>query len=159
MNGSFDDDLEEGWAVGVVRYEDRIRWFRMLRDNWILDWEKWRNHFISEGYAVPELDVSSRFGIAIANEDTAEEFIVGASRFEVTTDHLRAELLRRFSAAESWWDVGDLFPIVFVDFDHRRFGAFYFQGAKMEKYVPVGWIGEFVDFASSYGGSIFSIIR
>ncbi|MFD2426822.1 hypothetical protein ACFSUI_25530 [Ralstonia solanacearum] len=76
--------MDEVVAVGVVRHNGKIRWFRMDRDNWILDWQKWRDEFIKAGLDVPPLDASGRFGISIVNEDTVEEFIRAASDFELT---------------------------------------------------------------------------
>ncbi|WP_231409493.1 hypothetical protein [Ralstonia solanacearum] len=147
--------MDEAMAVGVVRHNGKIRWFRMNRDNWILDWQKWRDEFVKAGLDVPPLDASGRFGISIVNENTVEEFIRAASDFELTEGELRSELLQRFQDAKSWWDVSDLFPIVFVDFDSKSYGAFYFSGAKMERYIPNGWRGEFVDFAKNYDEIVF----
>lgn len=44
---------------------------------------------------------------------------------------------------------------MFVDFDQREVGAFYSQGAAMERYVPDGWTGRFIDFATEYPEEVF----
>ena len=75
--------------------------------------------------------------------------------YEVEPDALAKELAKRYQTARSWWDVGDLFPIMFVDFDRREVGAFYSQGVAMERYVPDGWTGRFIDFATEYPEEVF----
>jgi len=60
-------------------------------------------------------------------------------------------------SARSWWDVKDLFPIMFVNFENCKVGAFYPDGVSMERYLPDGWKGEFVDFANEYPDDIFPV--
>lgn len=124
---------------------------------WILDWRKWRNHFVQAGIDVPDEEASApeRFDIVVVDEYSVDEFLQGMHEFELSKHDLRLQLLNRYEAATSWWDVSDLFPIVFVDFDNKKLGAFYFDGAKMERYAPDGWEAEFVDFANCYPDEIF----
>lgn len=143
------DDVAEN-SVVMVRFCGKIRWFRSDRDLWVLDIDKWRNEFINHGYDVPDFDESYRFGIRSVNQDNARIFLERMSEFEVDRDELSFELAGRFVGAKSWWDVKDLFPIMFVDFDGRRVAAFYSEGTPMERYIPDGWVGEFVDFANEY---------
>lgn len=63
--------------------------------------------------------------------------------------------MEQFKSAQSWWDVGFLFPIAFIDFDSRRFAAFYHNGPRLERCVPAGWVGEFADFANSHPEEVF----
>ncbi|MGS1125885.1 hypothetical protein ACVCL3_02715 [Rhodanobacter sp. UC4437_H4] len=142
-------------VVAVVRHKGRIRWFRSGRDLWILDYRKWRDSFINRGYSAPELDDSDRGGVHVVNRESAERFLDFMSEYEVGKDQLSVELARRYSQAQSWWDVADLFPIIFVDFDNERVAAFYPRGTPMEKYLPDGWDGEFRDFATEYPAEIF----
>lgn len=142
-------------VVVAVRYEGRIRWFRCDRDWWIMDVNKWRIEFIQNGYDVPEFNDAYRFGFKVVNEKNAAEFLACLKDYEVAPDTLAMELVKRYQTAYSWWDVGDLFPMMFVDFDRREVGAFYSQGAAMERYVPDGWTGRFVDFATEYSEDAF----
>jgi hypothetical protein len=142
-------------VVVAVRHDGRIRWFRSDRDLWVLDVNKWRNEFISHGYDVPEFTQSYRFGIHVIDQQTAARFLEHMSKFEVPRDELSIELAKRFTSARSWWDVKDLFPIMFVDFDARKVAAFYSEGTPMERYVPEGWSGEFIDFATEYPEQVF----
>lgn len=142
-------------AVVAVRYEGRVRWFRCDRDWWVMDVNKWRNEFLQNGYDVPEFNDAYRFGFKVVNEKNAAEFLANLKDYEVSPDTLAMELAKRYPTARSWWDVGELFPIMFVDFDRREVGAFYSQGAAMERYVPDGWTGRFVDFATEYPEDVF----
>lgn len=146
-------DIEN--VVVAVRYEGHIRWFRCDRDWWVMDVNKWRNELIQNGYEVPEFNEAYRFGFKVVNEKNASEFLARLKDYETTPDTLSMELAQRYQAARSWWDVGDLFPIMFIDFDSCEVGAFYSQGTAMERYVPDGWTGRFIDFATEYPEDVF----
>ena len=55
-------------------------------------------------------------------------------------------------------DVKELFPIMFVNFDERKVGAFYYDGIRMERYIPDGYKGEFIDFANEYTRPLAKVI-
>lgn len=148
-----DTDVQQ--VVVVVRYDGKIRWFRSDRDLWVLDINKWRDEFISNGYDVPEFTDSYRCGILAVNKENAKRFLDCMSEFELEKDQLSMELAKRYASARSWWDVGDLFPIMFVNIDDCKVGAFYQDGVKMERYISDGWAGEFIDFANEYPEEIF----
>lgn len=120
-----------------------------------MDVNKWRNEFIQNGYDVPEFNDAYRFGIKVVSEKNVAEFLDRLKGHEIVPDVLAMELAKRYPSARSWWDVGDLFPIMFVDFDRREVGAFYSEGAAMERYVPDGWTGQFIDFATEYSEEVF----
>ncbi|OYE00429.1 group-specific protein [Nostoc sp. 'Peltigera membranacea cyanobiont' 232] len=144
-------------VVVVVRHKNRIRWFRCDRDLWVLDVNKWRADFISHGYEVPEFNDSFRYGIHAVNRENAQEFLDFMSKYEVNKDELSMELAKSYLSARSWWDVKDLFPIMFVNFENCKVGAFYPDGVPLERYLPDGWKGEFVDFANEYPDDIFPV--
>ncbi|MEL6350301.1 MAG: group-specific protein [Cyanobacteria bacterium J06627_28] len=148
-------DSEETLVVVAVRNDAKIRWFRSQRDLWVLDLNKWRDEFIRQGYDVPEFQNDYRAGIHSVDQKNATDFLEYMSPFEVSKDSLSRELAQRYVSASSWWDVGDLFPIMFVDFDGAKVAAFYPDGTPMERYVPDGWESEFVDFANTYSAPIF----
>lgn len=141
--------------VAVVKYRDKIFYYRCERENWILDLNKLRDAFNENGYSVPELDETDRFGIHTITDENVELFLQKMEPYKVTKDSLSLLLAKKFPTARSWWDVGEIFPIVFVDFDRKTLGAFYYDGVKMEKYIPDGWSGEFIDFANEYPEDIF----
>lgn len=142
-------------VVVVARYQGQFHWYRSDRELWVLDMNKWRDEFISYGHIVPESTDSDRFGIHIVNKNTAAKFLDCMSKFEIDKDLLSIELANRYTSATSWWDVEDLFPIMFVDFDNYRVGAFYYEGIPMERYIPDGWKGEFIDFTTEYSEEFF----
>lgn len=150
-------DSEEQPVVIVVRHKNKIRWFRSNRDLWILDVNKWRDEFISHGYEVPEFNDSYRYGIQCVDQDSSDQFLDCISEFELHRDQLSMELVKRFTTARSWWDVGDLFPIMFVNFDECKVGAFYPDGTPMERYIPDDWEGKFIDFANEYPEDVFPV--
>lgn len=149
------NDFADQPVVVVVRHKSKIRYFRSVRDLWVLDVNKWRNEFIAHGYDVPEFKDSFRFGIHVVNQENSEQFLECMSKDEIDKDQLSIELAKCFTTAKSWWDVSDLFPIMFVDFDECKVGAFYPDGTPMERYIPDNWEGEFVVFANEYSEYIF----
>lgn len=142
-------------VIAIVRKNGAIRWYRADVEVWILDWNKWREDFRSAGHEVPEADYSERFGIGVVDIDTADEFLAALASRQLDRKALKLQFVERYAGADSWWDVEDLFPIAFVDFDQRQFGAFYPEGARIERYVPDGWDGRFVDFANEYPEDVF----
>ncbi|RKP43273.1 group-specific protein [Trinickia fusca] len=140
-----------------MRHKGIIHWLLTNRDNLVLDWKKWRDEFVAAGYEVPDLSVGvvQRSGIVVVDQNTIDEFMSVPEVHKLSLQFLRQALLQRFPGAQSWWDVGFLFPIAFVDFDNKRFAGFYHDGPRLERYVPYGWVGEFVDFANTYPEEIF----
>lgn len=141
--------LDVELVVIVVKHGGIFRWFRSNRDLWILDLPKWRQEFVDAGYELPASDSEERFGIPVVNEHTMNRFLAKMEHFEIEKSKLENGLKARFPDAKSWWDVGKLFPIMFVDCDKRHVAAFYPDGARMERYIPDGWTGEFDDFANN----------
>lgn len=141
--------------IAVIKYNGRFCWFRSDRDLWVLDLNKWSQAFVDAGYQMPEPDPSERFGIPVLNEKTVDSFLAEMQQYEIFKDDLTKDLIARLPGAQSWWDVGDLFPIMFVDFDRRHVCAFYPQGTPMERYIPDGWTSEFEDFATKYPEEYF----
>lgn len=142
-------------VVVIVRHNGRLRYFRSDSDLWVLDVEKWRQDLVRHGYNVPQFNDAYRFGMRLVNHDNADAFLDRMEKFEVPRDRLSHELAKRYITARSWSDVQDLFPIMFVDFDARKVAATYWRGPKMERYVPDGWTGEFVDFIIDYDERVF----
>ncbi|WP_064713351.1 hypothetical protein [Rhizobium bangladeshense] len=153
------DLLEPQYVVTVVRHKGLIHWELSDQDNWILDWNKWQNEFKAAGHDVLEMAADGRSGIKVVNENTAEPFLNAPEVHKLDIAFLRKSLLDRFPNAESWWDVGYLFPVAFIDFDNKHVGAFYQSGPRLERYIPDGWTGEFVDFANAYPEEIFPTVE
>ena len=155
-NDGFDlNQLEE--AIFVAKYKGRFHWFRCERDYWILDLEKRRDMFLNAGIAYPELGPHLRFGISVVNEATADRFLDERRVFEISKTAIAQELADRARHAQSWWDVSDLFPIMFVDFDRRHACAFYADSVRLERCVPDEWTSEFEDFLTKYSQDDFPL--
>ena len=139
--------LEPQNVLAVVRHKGQIQYCLSDRENWILDWNKWRKEFVAAGHAVPDIHIMARqrSGIAILDQDNIEQFLQMPGVHHIELDFLRKELVNRFPSAQSWWDVEFLFPIAFADFDSKRFAGFYQDGRQ----------GEFTDFANTYPADVF----
>jgi hypothetical protein len=135
--------------VALLRYRSQFHWYRSEREIWVLDWIKWQQDYLDAGHETPVLDVSDRFGIPVVDENTIHDFFIAVEEYRVGKTALSDALARRMPRANSWWDVGKLFPVVFVDSDRRHVSAFYNDGIRLERYVPDGWTSLFEDFASN----------
>jgi hypothetical protein len=155
LRGSNMNNFSTEKIVAVVRNNGKISWYRSERELWILDLNKWRKEFIDKGYELSNIKGGFRNGIFVVDTNTKDKFLQYMSKYEIDRDELSRELAERFHTAKSWWDVGDLFPIIFVDFDMKQVGAFYPGGIPMERYVPNNWNGKFIDFATEYSKTIF----
>lgn len=151
------DLLDPQYVVAVARYKGVVHWLLSEHDNLVLDWEKWRDEFVVAGYQVPDQSATApeRSGIVIVDQNKAEDFLSPPITHKLSFKFLQDILLERFPSAQSWWDVNFLFPVAFIDFDSRRFAGFYHSGPRLERYVPDGWVSEFVDFANIYPEKVF----
>ena len=149
--------LDPRYVVAVARYKGVVHWLLSEPENLILDWKKRRDEFVAAGHQYPDLEMiaAQRAGVVLLDENTADKFLNASNARKLPLDFLRKALLERFASAQSWWDVGFLFPIAFIDFDNRRLAGFYQSGARLERYVPDGWVGEFADFANTYPEEVF----
>ncbi|MGY8767179.1 MAG: hypothetical protein ACKVH8_01945, partial [Pirellulales bacterium] len=82
------------------------------------------------------------------SKHTVAHFFTEMKQYKIEKSKLEKGLKVRFPDARSWWDVGKLFPIMFMDRDKQHVAAFYPDGTPMERYVPDNWTSEFCDFAS-----------
>lgn len=142
-------------AVAVVRHQGRIRWFCSDRDYWTLDHKKCEREWKDGGFEIPPFDPEFRGGIEVVDVDNVEAFLNLPDNHELNVSFLRKCLVDAMPSARSWWDVGDFFPVAFVDFDRKRVAGFYNSGPRLERYIPDGWVGEFIDFANEYSEEIF----
>jgi hypothetical protein len=150
------EDEEQDIVVVTIKYKGKIRYFQSERDLWVLDANKWRDEAIQAGYQVPPFNEKYRYGIISVNENTVDKFLSEISQFEIDKDDLSYQLAIRFQTAHSWWDVEDLFPVLFVNFDDKKVAGFYPPGyVRLERYIADGWQGELIDFAREYPEEVF----
>jgi len=146
-------DIDEGKRVVVViRRSGDFSWYRSDVDLWIMDINKLNDAFAGFGIASPEALPDERVGIPVVDETTAADFLSRMQKHEVSKDDLANELVTLTPYTTSWWDVAEIFPIMFVDFDNRCVFACYGDQTPVERYIPDGWTGEFADFITDRDG-------
>lgn len=130
--------------IVAVIYRGQWRWYVSEKDYWFLDQEKLRRAFTEAGHPPPEGD-ADRFNIPIANEATAEQFLLAMDQFRVDRREL-ADSVRARIPPTSWDDIAHLCPSLLVDFDQKRLVSLFSEPASFEEYVPEDWRGEYRDF-------------
>lgn len=141
----------EGTILVVVRNQGEFRWYRSPPDFWVLSYPKWEKMFTDTGYDVLDGTSDSRFGILVVDETNADVFLSKMAGYEVNLGELKRELESLFPIAESWWDVEDLFPGLYIDFDNTNLAGFYDQSSPpFEKFVPDHWSSKYIDFCIEY---------
>ncbi|CDH26496.1 hypothetical protein [Xenorhabdus bovienii] len=150
-----DGSLADDNVIVAIKNNNNIEWYKEDREIWVLDWQKWSDDFIKKGFDCTEDDPNDRFGILIVNDNTKEEFLKKIQPFKINNSKLES-IKKAIEKSPSWWDVSELFPIAFIDFDLKKLSACYpYPGSTpIERYVPDGWSGEFVDFMRKFDESI-----
>ncbi|WP_047686232.1 MULTISPECIES: hypothetical protein [Xenorhabdus] len=149
------DSLSDDNVIVAIKNNNNIEWYHEDREIWVLDWQKWSADFTKKGFDCAEDDPNDRFGILIVNDNTKEKFLKKIQPFKI--DNSKLEIIKKtIEKSSCWWDVSALFPIAFIDFDSKKLSACYpYPGnTPIEKYVPDGWIGEFVDFMREFDEDI-----
>jgi hypothetical protein len=141
--------------LAVVHYKGKWTWYRSEVDYWVLDSRRWVEAFIREGYDVGPDPYGDRFGIEIVDENNFGSFLAKMDPFKVKIDEVAAELWETYQRnISSWWDVAHLFPQFWLDADLKVLRSVYGDGVELEKYVPPGWRGLYIDFLSASGDSL-----
>ena len=119
---------------------------------WILDRIKWVSDFLQHGIESISLDDhKERYNLPIVDESNAVDFInfLRNDGYLFDKTDIANEFYKRFSLDTTWWDVYDLLPDLFIDFDSRKIYSEYVEAIHYEQYVPDGWNGELVDFCKN----------
>ncbi|CDG19410.1 hypothetical protein [Xenorhabdus doucetiae] len=150
-----DGSLADDNVIVAIKNNNIIEWYQEDREIWVLDWQKWSDDFTKKGFDSSEDDPNARFGILIVNDNTKEEFLEKIQPFKVSNSKLE-NIKKSIEKSSSWWDVSELFPIAFIDFDLKKLSACYpYPGnTPVERYVPDDWAGEFVDFMRKFDEDI-----
>lgn len=146
MNINKDDEL-----LVIVKNEGRFYWFAAFKEMWILDRVKWIVDFVKNGVGINLQDIhKERYDIPVVNEENAQLFIdfLIKDGYSYDKDDMAVEFYNKLSGKTTWWDVYDLMPDLFIDFDNKRICSEYIECMHYHKYVPDGWQGELVDFCS-----------
>ncbi|MBD2816777.1 hypothetical protein ID850_19085 [Xenorhabdus sp. Flor] len=150
-----DDFLADDNVVVAIKNNNIITWYQSDREIWVLDRQKWHRDFVDNDIVCPEDSADDRFGILIVNDATKEKFLDNILPFKVNNKKLE-EFKEKIQNSSSWWDSHELFPMAFINFDSKKLSACYPYPGKIpvERYVPDGWKGEFIDFMRKFDESI-----
>lgn len=133
--------------VGVL-FRNTFAWYITAKEYWYLDYTKYDRALLAAGFKDPTRgDYSSRFQIAILNEDTADRFLLSIADRRVPASALSQMMSTRRETNEQD-DLLDFSPCLLVDFDQRQLSSQYPEMIRFEIYVPDGWIGIYRDFRS-----------
>ena len=146
MNINKDNEL-----LVIVTNEGRFYWFLAFKEMWVLDRVKWIEDFVKSGMEINLQDIhKERYDIQVVNEEIAQVFIGSLIKDGYSYDKadIAGEFYNRLSQKTIWWDIYDLMPDLFIDFDNKRLCSEYVESMHYHKYVPDGWQGELVDFCS-----------
>lgn len=146
MNVNKDDEL-----LVIVKNEGRFYWFVAFKEMWVLDRVKWVDDFVKNGVEINLQDIhKERYDIPVVNEENVQIFIDNLIKEGCLydKDDMSVAFYNRLSEKTTWWDIYDLMPDLFIDFDSKRLYSEYVENMHYHKYVPDGWLGKLVDFCS-----------
>ncbi|MDN8602294.1 hypothetical protein Q0A17_23230 [Citrobacter sp. S2-9] len=135
----------------IIKHDGLYHWFSSFKEMWILDRIKWINDFIASGVKGIDIDDHlERYNIATVNKNNSIDFIqrLKDDNFLIDKNKLADEFYKRITSKSTWWDVYDLFPDLFIDFDSLILYSEYVEVMHYEKYIPDGWVSELKDFCA-----------
>lgn len=140
MNVNKDDEL-----LVIVKNEGRFYWFVAFKEMWVLDRVKWVDDFVKNGVEINLQDIhKERYDIPVVNEENVQIFIDNLIKegYLYDKDDMSVAFYNRLSEKTTWWDIYDLMPDLFIDFDSKRLYSEYVENMHYHKYVPDGWLGK-----------------
>ena len=123
MNVNKDDEL-----LVIVKNEGIFYWFVAFKEMWVLDRVKWVDDFVKNGVEINLQDIhKERYNIPVVNEENAQIFIDNLIKDGCLydKDDIAEAFYNRLSEKTTWWDIYDLMPDLFIDFDKNRLYAEY----------------------------------
>ncbi|QNQ22289.1 hypothetical protein HF650_22475 [Kosakonia sp. SMBL-WEM22] len=136
----------------IIKKDQLFYWFAAFKEMWIMDRVKWVADFIQNGIvAITEGIHEERNNIPILNERNGDVFISLLKRDHAlyNRDEIANEFYERLTADTTWWNIDDLMPDLFIDFDSKALYSQYVESMHYEKYVPKGWKGQRIDFCDT----------
>lgn len=121
-------EYAQNLIVGVV-FQNIWTWFITEREYWFLN-----------------VEMEERFGIKVLDQNTAEDFIHKIDEYKVSTQELTRMLVELKEAFQTYDEVLEFLPTIYVDFDKKEFYSLYPEPMSFEDYVPEGWIGKYLEF-------------
>lgn len=129
--------------VGTI-HRGEWAWFVSEKDPWFLDQEKLSRAFERKGYHVQH-DSRDSTRVRSVDDSSADEFLESMRPYRVTVEELRSMINAKLPV-ESWEDIAELVPSLYVNFDDRTLLSLYSEPASFEDYVPDGWEGRYDNF-------------
>ncbi|UXN05883.1 hypothetical protein [Bartonella sp. HY761] len=148
--------FDEDDRLAYIRYKGNLHLFSMKRWVWILDYNKWNMAWIkaSTQHAIPiDLeDAKDRYGIMVLDTDTIDLFFKKARHRIIHIDDMKKFFKNKISKTNCYWDIENLLPRIYIDFDKKRLDACYsFDDSPFwELYAPEGWQARFFSFSTKY---------
>ncbi|HFW3222709.1 TPA: hypothetical protein ACIBFM_004488, partial [Salmonella enterica subsp. enterica serovar Wangata] len=89
-----------------------------------------------------------RYNISVIDKNNSNEFInhLKNDGYLLNRNDIANEFYERLTSKIIWWDIYDLFPDLFIDFDSSKLYSEYVENMHYEKYIPDGWSAELTDF-------------
>lgn len=118
-------------------------WHVSDRDTWIMDIYKYQNAYKNIGYSINlEFVLGLRNNMPLLDENTYIQYLDLNDDEVVSTEELRNSIVN--------FDKGDTIlafqPSIYADFIERKLYSTYPENIPFEKYVPDGWVGQFLNF-------------
>jgi hypothetical protein len=120
---------------------NQISWYRSDPEHWVLDRQRWRDAFVRKGVSVGTGDHDERCNFDVLGDTAAMKFLARMEPFRVSREKLAEELAEVLPAVETWLDIADFLPKLFVDFDAKTLYSIEVESWGFENYVPSGWQG------------------
>lgn len=133
-------------VVVCAKHRGHTLWYRSHPEYWILDRERWDKAFRRHGFPVDPGDHASRFGLPVVDETTVATFLRSMEPFRVDRETLARELVEVLPAVETWFDLVEFLPVVYVDVDSRILYSTELESWGFQNYVPDGWEGRLESF-------------
>lgn len=138
----------ENIIVGIV-YNNEFRWYVTEKDLWFLDYNKLEKAYLDKGFEIEDyIDDNERNGVKVLDEHTADRFLEQIKDYIATKDELKDLLMNKVETMGDADDLLDFSPSILIDFDNKSFYSMFPEPASFEEYVPVGWIGKYLDFTN-----------
>ena len=130
--------------VGVI-FQHTFAWYVTDKEYWYLDYLKFDRALFATGYKKISQDYSDRFGIAILDEKTIEQFLGHITDSRISSEELSDMMVSR-KTVNKQDDLLDFAPCLLVNFDEKQLSSQYPEMIRFERYVPDGWTGVYRDF-------------
>ena len=124
--------------VTAIVTNNTFSWYVLERDFCDLDYPKMLAAIREKGYEVA-WDESYRFGIAILNEHTKDEFLKNVADCKTDAETLHAQMLAETDREEQL----AYCPTIYINFDTREFISYYPEPEAFEARIPDGWRGSY----------------